>query len=34
MNMTVFDKGEIEIVFFNVIDPSRLDGFKEHTSGI
>jgi len=34
MNMTVFDKGEIEILFFDVIDASRLDGLKEHPSGI
>ena len=34
MNMTVSDEGEIEIVFFNAIDASRLGGFKEHPSGI
>ena len=34
MNMTVLDEGEIEIVFFNVIDASRLDSLKEHPSGI
>ena len=34
MNITVFDEGEIEIVFFDVIDASRFDGFKEHPSGI
>ena len=32
--MTGFDEGEIEIFFFNVIDTSRLDGFKEDPSGI
>jgi len=34
MNMTVSDKGEIEIAIFNVIDASRLDGSKEHPGGI
>ena len=34
MNMTVLDEGEIEIVFFNAINASRLDGSEEHPSGI
>ena len=32
--MTVLDEGEIEIVFFNVMNAGRFNAFEQHPSGI
>lgn len=32
--MAVLDEGEIEIIFFNVINVSRLNAFEQHPSGV
>lgn len=32
--MTVLDEGEIEIIFFSVLNSSRLNAFEQHPSGV